>query len=64
MLRKYYEVKWTEEARNSFESLKKAIMTAHVLISHNFDKYFYIFSFASNDTIAAVLLLKNEDGQE
>jgi hypothetical protein len=39
-------------------------MTAPVLISPNFDKDFYIFSFASNDTIAAVLLQKNEDGHE
>jgi hypothetical protein len=56
MLRKDSEIKWTEEARHSFESIKKAIMTAPVLISPNFDKDFYIFSFASNDTIAAVLL--------
>jgi hypothetical protein len=39
-------------------------MTAHVLISPNFDKDFYIFSFASNDTIATVLLQKNDDGHE
>jgi hypothetical protein len=60
MVRKDYEVKWTEEPRHSFESIKKSIMTAHVLISPNFDKYFYIFSFSSNDTIASVLLQKNE----
>jgi hypothetical protein len=39
-------------------------MTTPVLISPNFGKDFYIFSFASNDTIAAVLLQKNEDGHE
>jgi hypothetical protein len=64
MLRKDSEVKWTEEAKHSFEAIKEAIMTAHVLISPNFDKDFYIFSFASNDTIAAVLLQKNDDGHE
>ena len=64
MLRKDSEVKWTEEAIHSFESIKKDIMTAPVLISPNFDKDFYIFSFASNDTIATVLLQKNEDGHE
>jgi hypothetical protein len=47
MLGKDYEVKWTKEARHSFESIKKSIMTSPVLISMNFDKYFYIFSFAS-----------------
>jgi hypothetical protein len=64
MLIKDSEVKWTEEARHSFENIKEAIMTAPVLISPNFDKVFYIFSFASNDTIAIVLLQKNEDGHE
>lgn len=64
MLRKESEVKWMEEARDAFENIKKAIMTALVLISQNFDKDLYIFSFASNDTIAAVLLQKNEDGHE
>jgi hypothetical protein len=34
------------------------------LISPDFSKVFYIFSFASNDTIAAVLLQKNADDQE
>jgi hypothetical protein len=64
MLRKDSKVKWTEEARHSFESIKNAIMIAPVLISPNFDKDFYIFSFSSNDTIAVVLLQKNEDGHE
>jgi hypothetical protein len=64
MLIKDSEVKWTKEARHSFENIKEAIMTDPVLISPNFDKVFYIFSFASNDTIAIVLLQKNEDGHE
>jgi hypothetical protein len=64
MLRKDSEVKWTEEAKHSFEAIKEAIMTALVLISPNFDKDFYIFSFASNDTIAVVLLQKNDDRHE
>jgi hypothetical protein len=34
------------------------------LISPDFSKVFYIFSFASSDTIAAVLLQKNVDDQE
>jgi hypothetical protein len=64
MLRKDSKVKWIKEARHSFESIKKAIMTVLVLISQNFDKDFYIFSFASNDTIELVLLQKNEEGHE
>jgi hypothetical protein len=64
MLRKDSEVKWTEAARRSFNAIKEAITTAPVLISPDFSKVFYIFSFASSDTIAAVLLQKNVDDQE
>jgi ribonuclease HI len=64
MLRKDSEIKWTEAARQSFNDIKEAITTAPVLISPDFSKVFYIFSFASNDTIAAVLLQKNIDDQE
>jgi hypothetical protein len=64
MLRKDSEVKWTEAARHSFNAIKEAITTTPVLISPDFSKVFYIFSFSSRDTIAAVLLHKNADDQE
>jgi hypothetical protein len=64
MLRKDSKVKWTEAARHSFNDIKEAITTTPVLISPNFSKVFYIFSFASSDTIIAVLLEKNVDDQE
>jgi hypothetical protein len=64
MLRKDSEVKWTEEAKHSFNAIKEAITTAPVLIIPDFSKIFYIFSFSSRDTIAAVLLQKNADDQE
>jgi hypothetical protein len=37
---------------------------APVLISPNYSKDFLIFSFASFDTVAVVLLQKNEEGRE
>jgi len=37
---------------------------ATVLISPDYSKYFLIFSFASCDTVAAVLLQKNDQGRE
>jgi hypothetical protein len=64
MLRKDSEVKWAEEAKCSFNAIKEAITTAPVLTSPDFTKVFYIFSFASRDTIAAVLLQKNAEDQE
>jgi hypothetical protein len=64
MLRNNSEVRWTEEAKCSFNSIKEAIIKTPILISPNFDKEFYIFSFASKDTIATVLLQRNVDEQE
>jgi hypothetical protein len=58
MLRKGNEVKWTAEPRKSFEQIKKALTEAPVLVSPDYSKDFLIFSFASCDTVAAVLLQK------
>jgi hypothetical protein len=64
MLKKGSEIKWTDAARSSFEAIKQAIMEAPTLISPDYTKEFYIFSFASYDTLAAVLLQKNDEGIE
>ena len=56
MLRKGNEVKWTSEPRESFGKIKKALIEAPVLISPDYSKDFLIFSFASCDTVATVLL--------
>jgi hypothetical protein len=64
MLKKNNEVKWTAEAKASFERIKKVISEALVLASPNYLKGFIIFSFASEHTLATVLLQKNEEGFE
>jgi hypothetical protein len=64
MLKKDHEVKWTVEAKESFQQIKMALGEAPVLIIPNYDKEFLIFSFASIHTIVVVLLQKNEENQE
>jgi hypothetical protein len=64
MLRKNNEVKWTTEAKQSFAHIKKVISEAPVLASPDYLKYFLIFSFASEHTLAAILLQKNKEGVE
>ena len=64
MLRKENEIKWTFEARNSFSDIKNALTKAPVLISPDCTRDFQIFSFASEHTVAGVLLQKNEQGLE
>lgn len=64
MLKKGEDFKWTAEAKKSFEEIKKALTQALVLISPDFTKEFLIFTFASEDTIAGVLLQKGSQGIE
>ena len=64
MLKKYSAPKWTVEAKHSFEEIKEALTKTLVLISPDFQKDFIIFSFASEHTIATVLLQKNDQGYE
>jgi hypothetical protein len=64
MLKKDIKIKWDSESRQSFDQVKRALTEALVLISPDFTKDFYLFSFASEHTIAAVLLQKNNEGYE
>jgi ribonuclease HI len=64
MLRKGKEVKWIIEPREYFIQIKRALTEAPVLISPDYSKDFLVFSFASFDTVATVLLQKNEEGRE
>ena len=45
MLKKGAEVKWTDVARRSFESINMAIVEAPTLISPDYSKEFHLFSF-------------------
>ena len=56
MLKKENEIKWNLDARNSFANIKKVLTEAPILISLDCTKDFHIFSFASEHTIAGVLL--------
>jgi hypothetical protein len=64
LLKKDAHFEWDNEGKLSFQRIKEAITVAPVLVSPNFAKDFIIFSFASKDTIAGVLLQKNDQGDE
>ena len=64
MLKKGVDIKWNDATRKSFESIKKSIMEAPTLIGLDYSKEFHIFSFASEDSIAIVLLKAYEQGSE
>ena len=64
MLKKGHEIKWTAEDKKYFREIKQAIPEALVLLSLDFTKDFLVFSYASEHTIAAVLLHKNNENME
>ena len=64
MLRKDHEIKWTVGAKKAFKDIKQAISEAPILISPDFEKDFLVFSYASEHTIAGVLLQNNDRGEE
>ena len=64
MLKKDREVKWSNQAKQAFEAINQALVEAPVLMDPDYTKYFAIFSFALEDTIAVVLLQKNSDNLE
>jgi hypothetical protein len=64
LLKKDVAFWWGNETNRSFEDIKNAISQALVLISPDFSRDFIIFSFASQDTIAGVLMQKDADNYE
>jgi hypothetical protein len=64
LLKKDVVFKWDEDSKTTFELIKEAIVKSLVLVSPNYSKNFQFFSFSSNDTIAGVLLQKNDQDEE
>lgn len=64
MLNKDNNFNCSAKDKQSFIDIKWALFEAHVSLSPNFDKDSMIFLFASEHTIAGVLLQKNEKNEE
>jgi hypothetical protein len=64
MLKKYVVIKWSLEEKSDFQTIKQDLVEAPVLASLDYTKYFFIFSFALEETIVVVMLQKNEEGYE
>ena len=56
MMKKDHEIKWIVEHMKYFKDIKQAISEALVLVSLDFDKDFLVFSYASEHTVATILL--------
>jgi len=60
MLKKYDVIKCSLEEKSPFQRIKQAFVEAPILVSPDYAKALFIFSFVSEETIATVLLQKNE----
>ena len=56
--------KWSDEAKEAFRRIKEAIVEAPALVSPDFGKGFFLYTFASDLSYAAILTQKNDDGSE
>ena len=55
MVKQSIQFKWTDVEKNAFSKIKTAIAHAPSLKSPDFDKDFILYTFASEDSLAAVL---------
>jgi hypothetical protein len=64
MLKKYVVIKWYSKEKLYFQTIKQDLVEAPILANPDYTKDFFIFSFASDETIVAILLQKNKEGHE
>jgi hypothetical protein len=64
LLKKNVKFERNDESKKAFQDIKTTISEAPILISPDYTKDFQIFSFASKETTAGVLLQKNDQGHD
>ena len=64
MLKNDNTVKWTKDAMKSFNLVKLSLTIAPILISTIYAHDFIIFSFASEHTLAMVLMQKKDQVEQ
>ena len=64
MVKQSVQFKWTDIEKNAFSKIKTSIAHAPSLKSPNFEKDFILYTFASDDSLAAVLTQKEDGGDE
>ena len=64
MVKQNAQFKWTEIEKNAFSKIKTIVAHAPSLKMPDFDKDFILYTFASDDSLAAVLTQNEEGGDE
>ena len=63
-LQQSIQFKWTDVEKNAFSKINIVVAHAPSLKSPDFDKDFILYTFASADSLAAVLTQKEDGGDE
>jgi hypothetical protein len=64
MIHKYEEFKWDEEKKGAFNNIKTSISQAPVLRSPDFSKDFFLYTFASDQSLVAILTQKDNENNK
>ena len=64
MVKQSVQFKWTDIEKDAFTKIKIEIAHTPSLRSPNFDKYFILYTFTSDNSLVAVLTQKEEGGDE
>ena len=64
MMKQNVQFKWTDIEKNALRKIKTAVAHAPSLKIPDFDKDFILYTFASDDSLAAVLTQKEDEGDE
>ena len=64
MVKQSVQFKWTDVEKNAFSKIKTSIAHAPSLKIPNFEKDFILYTFTSDDSLAAVLTQKEDGGDE
>ena len=62
MVKQRVQFKWTDPEKDAFNKIKTSIAHAPSLKSPNFKKDFILYTFASDDSLAAMLTQREEGG--
>ena len=64
MIKEDENYKWTKERKEAFAKIKEEIVEAPTLRSHDFDKDFILYTFASDHSITIMITHKDEVGDD
>ena len=64
MVKQSVQFKWTDLEKSEFNKIKTELAHAPSLKIPNFEKYFILYTFASDKSLVVVLTYKEEGGDE